>query len=308
MTGNILGGILTEVSTETFPEVDVKEAAEELINNVSENPDYIKEYMQEKLPGIISFALQVGIALLIFWIGTKIIRGIVKLIHKSMERHDMETGTMSFLCTIIRYALDFVLIMFILSGFGLSGSIIALLGSAGLTVGLALQGSLSNFAGGVLIIMLKPFVVGDYIVDSSSGKEGTVRDITIFYTQILTIDNKMVNIPNGELSNATITNVSRMENRRLDLTVGVAYSSNLSKVKTVMMNVILTDDAVLKEEPIDVFVDSLGDSSITMGMHVWVKNADYWTTRWRMLERIKTTFDQEGVSIPFPQLDVNMKK
>jgi small conductance mechanosensitive channel len=303
-----LGGILTEVSTETFPEVDVKEAAEELINNVSENPNYIKEYLQEKLPEIITFAVHVLLAILIFWIGTKIIHGIVKLIRKSMGRHDVETGTMSFLCTIIQYALDFVLLMFILGGFGLSGSIIALLGSAGLTVGLALQGSLSNFAGGVLIIMLKPFVVGDYIVDSSSGKEGTVRGITVFYTQILTIDNKMINIPNGELSNATITNVSRMENRRLDLTVGVAYSSNLSKVKTVMMNVILTDDAVLKEEPIDVFVDSLGDSSITMGMHVWVKNADYWTTRWRMLERIKTTFDQEGVSIPFPQLDVNMKK
>jgi small conductance mechanosensitive channel len=303
-----LGGILTEVSTETFPEVDVKEAAEELINNVSENPNYIKEYLQEKLPEIITFAVHVLLAILIFWIGTKIIHGIVKLIRKSMGRHDVETGTMSFLCTIIQYALDFVLLMFILGGFGLSGSIIALLGSAGLTVGLALQGSLSNFAGGVLIIMLKPFVVGDYIVDSSSGKEGTVRGITVFYTQILTIDNKMINIPNGELSNATITNVSRMENRRLDLTVGVAYSSNLSKVKTVMMNVILTDDAVLKEEPIDVFVDSLGDSAITMGMHVWVKNADYWTTRWRMLERIKTTFDQEGVSIPFPQLDVNMKK
>jgi small conductance mechanosensitive channel len=303
-----LGGILTEVSTETFPEVDVKEAAEELINNVSENPNYIKEYMQEKLPEIITFAVHVLLAILIFWIGTKIIHGIVKLIRKSMGRHDVETGTMSFLCTIIQYALDFVLLMFILGGFGLSGSIIALLGSAGLTVGLALQGSLSNFAGGVLIIMLKPFVVGDYIVDSSSGKEGTVRGITVFYTQILTIDNKMINIPNGELSNATITNVSRMENRRLDLTVGVAYSSNLSKVKTVMMNIILTDDAVLKEEPIDVFVDSLGDSAITMGMHVWVKNADYWTTRWRMLERIKTVFDQEGIAIPFPQLDVNMKK
>jgi small conductance mechanosensitive channel len=303
-----LGGILTEVSTETFPEVDVKEAAEELINNVSENPNYIKEYMKEKLPEIITFAVHVLLAILIFWIGTKIIHGIVKLIRKSMGRHDVETGTMSFLCTIIQYALDFVLLMFILGGFGLSGSIIALLGSAGLTVGLALQGSLSNFAGGVLIIMLKPFVVGDYILDSSSGKEGTVRGITVFYTQILTIDNKMINIPNGELSNATITNVSRMENRRLDLTVGVAYSSNLSKVKTVMMNVILTDDAVLKEEPIDVFVDSLGDSAITMGMHVWVKNADYWITRWRMLERIKTTFDQEGIAIPFPQLDVNMKK
>jgi small conductance mechanosensitive channel len=308
MTGRITGGIITEASTEMLTDIDVKEAAEELINNVTENPDYIKEYIQEKLPQLINFAIQVAVALLVFWIGTKIIHGFVKMIRKSMARHDMETGTMSFLCTIIKYALDFVLIMFILGGFGLSGSIIALLGSAGLTVGLALQGSLSNFAGGVLIILLKPFVVGEYIMDSSSGKEGTVLDITIFYTRILTIDNKMINIPNGELSNATITNVSHMENRRLDLTVGVAYSSNLAKVKTVIMNVILTDDAVLKEEPIDVFVDSLGDSSITMGLHVWVKNADYWTTKWRMLERIKTTFDQEGITIPFPQVDVNMKK
>jgi small conductance mechanosensitive channel len=207
----------------------------------------------------------------------------------------------------VQYALNFVLIMFILGGFGLSGSIIALMGSAGLTVGLALQGSLSNFAGGVLIIFLKPFVVGDYIIDSSSGKEGTVSDISIFYTRILTIDNKMVNIPNGELSNATITNVSRMENRRLDLTVGVAYSSDLSKVKAILQNIVLTDDAVLKEEPVDVFVDALADSSINMGIHVWVKNVDYWTTKWRMQERIKNAFDEQGVTIPFPQMDCNIK-
>jgi small conductance mechanosensitive channel len=299
----LLSGILTETSTET----DVVEAAQELIGDVAENPSIIKEYITEKAPEVISFAIKLVIALLVFWIGTKIIRGIVKVIRRSMERHDMEAGATSFLCTIIHYALDFVLIMFILGGFGLSGSIIAVLGSAGLTVGLALQGSLSNFAGGVLIILLKPFVVGDYIVDSASGKEGTVSDISIFYTRILTVDNKMVNIPNGSLSNATITNMSTMENRRVDLSVGVAYESDLSKVKAVLQNIALTDEAVLKDEPVDVFVDELGDSAINMGLRVWVKNADYWTTKWRIQERIKNSFEEQGISIPFPQVDVNVK-
>jgi small conductance mechanosensitive channel len=283
------------------------EAAGELINDVAENPSIIREYITEKAPEVISFVIKLAIALLIFWIGTKIIKGIVKVIRKSMERHDMEAGATSFLCTIIHYALDFVLIMFILGGFGLSGSIIAVLGSAGLTVGLALQGSLSNFAGGVLIILLKPFVVGDYIMDSASGKEGTVSDITIFYTRILTVDNKMINIPNGALSNATITNVSHMENRRVDFIVGVAYDSDLSKVKAVLQNIALTDEAVLKDEPVDVFVDELADSAVNMGLRVWVKNADYWTAKWRILERIKNSFDEQGISIPFPQVDVNMK-
>jgi small conductance mechanosensitive channel len=300
----ILSGILTETATET----DMMEAAGELINDVAENPSIIREYITEKAPEVISFVIKLAIALLIFWIGTKIIKGIVKVIRKSMERHDMEAGATSFLCTIIHYALDFVLIMFILGGFGLSGSIIAVLGSAGLTVGLALQGSLSNFAGGVLIILLKPFVVGDYIMDSASGKEGTVSDITIFYTRILTVDNKMINIPNGALSNATITNVSHMENRRVDFIVGVAYDSDLSKVKAVLQNIALTDEAVLKDEPVDVFVDELADSAVNMGLRVWVKNADYWTAKWRILERIKNSFDEQGISIPFPQVDVNMKK
>jgi small conductance mechanosensitive channel len=150
-------------------------------------------------------------------------------------------------------------------------------------------------------------VVGDYIVDSSSGKEGTVSDISIFYTRILSVDNKMINIPNGALSNATITNVSTMKNRRVDLTVGVAYDSDLSKVKAILQNIALSDDAVLHDEPIDVFVDELGDSAIHMGLRVWVKNADYWTTKWRILEKIKNSFDEQGISIPFPQVDVNVR-
>ena len=298
----MFGGILAEVNTEAFS----VEEAEAIISDVAENPSVIKEFLADKAPEVISFLIRVALALLVFWIGTKIIKGIVKVIRKSMVRHDTEAGVTSFLCTLIHYALDFVLIMFILGGFGLSGSIIAVLGSAGLTVGLALQGSLSNFAGGVLIILLKPFVVGDYIMDSASGQEGTVADVSIFYTRLLTVDNKMINIPNGTLSNATITNVSRMEKRRVDLIVGVAYDSDLAKVKAVLQNIALTDEAVLKDEPIDVFVDALADSSVNMGLRVWVKNEDYWTTKWRIQERIKTSFDEQNISIPFPQVDVNM--
>ena len=296
-------GILAEVNTAAFS----VEEAEAIINDVKENPSVVKEFLADKAPEVIGFLIKVVLALLGFWIGTKIIKGIVKVIRKSMVRHDTEAGVTSFLCTLIHYALDFVLIMFILGGFGLSGSIIAVLGSAGLTVGLALQGSLSNFAGGVLIILLKPFVVGDYIMDSASGQEGTVADVSIFYTRLLTVDNKMINIPNGTLSNATITNVSRMEKRRVDLIVGVAYDSDLAKVKAVLQNIALTDEAVLKDEPIDVFVDALADSSVNMGLRVWVKNEDYWTTKWRIQERIKTSFDEQNISIPFPQVDVNMK-
>lgn len=295
--------IMTEISTETF----TMQEAEEILNDVTQNPSVIKEYIAQKAPVVISFLIHVGIALLVFWIGSRIIKSFVKVIRKSMERHNTETGVTSFLCTLIHYALLFVLIMFILGGFGLSGSIVAVLGSAGLTVGLALQGSLSNFAGGVLIILLKPFVVGDYIIDSSSGKEGTVSEISIFYTRLLTVDNKMIHIPNGTLSNATITNVTTMEKRRVDIIVGVAYESDLSKVKAVMQNIVLSDEAILQDEPIDIFVDELADSSVNMGLRVWVKSEDYWTTKWRLQERIKTSFDEQGISIPFPQVEVNMK-
>lgn len=295
--------IMTEISTETF----TMQEAEEILNDVTRNPSVIKEYIAQKAPVVISFLIHVGIALLVFWIGSRIIKSFVKVIRKSMERHNTETGVTSFLCTLIHYALLFVLIMFILGGFGLSGSIVAVLGSAGLTVGLALQGSLSNFAGGVLIILLKPFVVGDYIIDSSSGKEGTVSEISIFYTRLLTVDNKMIHIPNGTLSNATITNVTTMEKRRVDIIVGVAYESDLSKVKAVMQNIVLSDEAILQDEPIDIFVDELADSSVNMGLRVWVKSEDYWTTKWRLQERIKTSFDEQGISIPFPQVEVNMK-
>ena len=225
-----------------------------------------------------------------------------------MEKGNTETGVITFLCSLVKYALYFVLCMIILSQFGVTtGSVVAVLGSAGLTVGLALQGSLQNFAGGVLILLLKPFAVGDYIIDNGSGDEGTVSAITIYYTKLLTIDNRMILIPNGSLSNSSITNVTGMEKRRVDIVVGVAYESDLAKVKKVLEQVVASEPAVLTEEAKDVFVSELADSSVNMGIHVWVKTSDYWTAKWRMTENIKNALDENGISIPYPQLDVQVK-
>ncbi len=279
------------------------------LEEVVQNPSIIKNYLESVTPTVIGFLIRLVIAVVILLIGIKIIGKISKCIKKSMDKSRIEPGVSSFLCSLIKYSLYFILVMFILGQFGVTtGSVVAVLGSAGLTLGLALQGSLSNFAGGVLILLLKPFVVGDYILDAGSGKEGTVSEISIFYTKLLTIDNKMIMIPNGALSNSTITNVSKMEERRLEVAVGVSYDSDISKVKAVLEEIARKDEAVMQDREILVFVSELSDSSIDMALRVWVKNADYWTTKWRITECIKKRFDENGISIPFPQLDVSIKK
>lgn len=281
---------------------------ETAINEITENPGVVVTYFKNILPDLLSFLIQLVIAVVILLVGIKVIGVIVKMLRKTMEKGNTETGVITFLCSLVKYALYFVLCMIILSQFGVTtGSVVAVLGSAGLTVGLALQGSLQNFAGGVLILLLKPFAVGDYIIDNGSGDEGTVSAITIYYTKLLTIDNRMILIPNGSLSNSSITNVTRMEKRRVDIVVGVAYESDLAKVKKVLEQVIASEPAVLTEEAKDVFVSELADSSVNMGIHVWVKTSDYWTAKWRMTGNIKNALDENGISIPYPQLDVQVK-
>ena len=281
---------------------------ETAINEITENPGVVVTYFKNILPDLLSFLIQLVIAVVILLVGIKVIGVIVKMLRKTMEKGNTETGVITFLCSLVKYALYFVLCMIILSQFGVTtGSVVAVLGSAGLTVGLALQGSLQNFAGGVLILLLKPFAVGDYIIDNGSGDEGTVSAITIYYTKLLTIDNRMILIPNGSLSNSSITNVTRMEKRRVDIVVGVAYESDLAKVKKVLEQVIASEPAVLTEEAKDVFVSELADSSVNMGIHVWVKTSDYWTAKWRMTENIKNALDENGISIPYPQLDVQVR-
>lgn len=281
---------------------------ETTINEITENPGVVVTYFKNMLPDLLSFLVQLVIAVAILLVGIKVIGAIVKMLRKTMEKGNTETGVITFLCSLVKYALYFVLCMIILSQFGVTtGSVVAVLGSAGLTVGLALQGSLQNFAGGVLILLLKPFAVGDYIIDNGSGDEGTVSAITIYYTKLLTIDNRMILIPNGSLSNSSITNVTGMEKRRVDIVVGVAYESDLAKVKKVLEQVVASEPAVLTGEAKDVFVSELADSSVNMGIHVWVKTSDYWTAKWRMTENIKNALDENGISIPYPQLDVQVK-
>ena len=277
----------------------------QLIQEVSNNPGVIRTYLEGMVPSLLSFLVQLIVAILVLLIGSRIIKFLLKLLRKSLDRSRVETGVVTFLCSLVKYSLYFMLAMIILAQFGVTtSSVVAVLGSAGLTLGLALQGSLSNFAGGVLILLLKPFVVGDYIVDGATGQEGTVSAITIFYTKLLTIDNRIIMIPNGTLSNSSITNASHMEKRRIDL---VSYEANLAEVKQVLAEVVKKQEKVLPDEQVDIYVSELADSSVQMGVRVWVKNEDYWPTRWKMTEEIKNALDESKISIPFPQMDVTIK-
>jgi len=165
---------------------------------------------------------------------------------------------------------------------------------------------LSNFAGGVLILIVKPFVIGDYIV--SGAEEGTVIHIDIFYTRLLTVDNRLVVIPNGSLSNAVITNVTNETIRRVDFKVGIEYGEDIDKVKGILADIATANEKVLKDKPVDIYVDALDASSVNMGLRVWTSSADYWSVKWEILENIKKEFDKNNVSIPFNQLDVNIKQ
>lgn len=279
----------------------------QLLQEISDNPGVIRTYLEGMVPSLLSFLVQVVVAIIVLLIGSRIIKFLLKLIRKSLDRSKVEAGVVTFLCSLVKYSLYFVLAMIILAQFGVTtSSVVAVLGSAGLTLGLALQGSLSNFAGGVLILLLKPFVVGDYIIDGATGQEGTVSSITIFYTKLLTVDNRMILIPNGTLSNSSITNVTHMEKRRIDLLIGVSYEANLAKTKQVLLDVVKSEDKILQGEPVDVYVSELADSSVQMGVRAWVKTEDYWPIRWKMTEDIKNALDANGISIPYPQMDVTV--
>lgn len=284
---------------------------EQAIKEAVQNPTIIKKFIEENAPVVFGFCIRLVIAILIYFIGSKIIKTIIKIFKHSMERSNVEPGAISFLSSFIKYILNFLLILFLLSGLGVSAvgtTVVALLGSAGVTAGLALQGSLSNFVGGVLILILKPFVVGDYIMAHAEGQEGTVAEMSIFYTKLKTIDNKLILLPNGTLANSTITNVSKMDKRRVDIIVGVSYEANLSKAKFVLGQVVEKQEKVLKDSPIDIFVSELADSSVNLGVRVWVNSEDYWPVKWKMTEDIKNALDENRISIPYPQVDVHMIK
>lgn len=266
----------------------------------------LAQYFGNKIPGVIDFALGVILALIVFGIGAKLIKWVRKIVRRSLERGNVDKGVRQFTDSLLKFALYALLLFSILQKFGLdTATVAAALASCGVAIGLALQGSLSNFAGGVLILLLKPFVVGDYIVEDNKGREGTVKEIQMFYTKLLTGDNRTVVIPNGTLANTSLTNVTAQRKRRLDVTVGIAYDADLKKAKELVFDLLQNDPDIMQDEDMKVFVSELADSAVVIGVRSWVAKEDYWTTKWRLLENIKDTFDANGIEIPFNQVVVH---
>lgn len=280
------------------------------MNTAEQKMDFsvIESFLDAAWPKAFAIVKIIVVALLIWFVGKRVIKVVLKLTKRALEKGKVDDGVQSFLMSLVRILLYGILIVILAGTVGIeTGSIIALLGSAGLAIGLALQGSLSNFAGGVLILVLKPFRIGDYIV--VNGMEGTVTGIDIFYTKLRTGDNRVVVLPNGNLSNSDLINVSQEPVRRVDLVASVDYGSDIKKVKQILFDIASGLEYSFEDEEhaIQVYVSSYEASSIDIGLRFWVNAGDYWTAKWKATEQLKEKFDAAGISIPFNQLDVMIK-
>ena len=249
------------------------------------------------------------IALLVLIIGRKLIKWILKLMERSYTKSELDPMVAKFASSLVKFVLYGVLIVIIIGILGIpTSSFIAALSAAGLAIGLALQGSLSNFAGGVLILLFKPFTIGDYIKEDTHANEGVVVGIDLFYTKLQTGDNKLIVVPNGTLANSSLTNFTSQKMRRLDLTVGISYDSDIKKAKQVLLDIINAHELVLKDQEVKVFVSSLDESQVTIGTRVWTSTDDYWTAKWELLEQYKEQLEANGIEIPFNQLSVTINE
>lgn len=267
----------------------------------------IQAYVQQLPDKALRFGIRVLLALVVFFIGVQVIKLVRRIVRRSLKRGNADIGVSQFLDSFIKTVLYILLLFMIASGFGLDAtSVVALLGSAGVAIGLAIQGSLSNFAGGVLILLLKPFRVDDYIKVDNDGHEGTVKEIQLFYTKLSTPNNHVVIIPNGTLSNSSILNMSTLTERRMDILVGISYDADIRQAREVIMKVLEEDEAVLATKDRRVFVDALADSGVNLNVRCWADNETYWECKWRITEKIKYALDEAGIVIPYPQLDVHI--
>ena len=309
---NDLSSILTSDLATAAVEETEPESMEFLANELGDKVEKLsqiswKEMFERYVPVVCDYLLRIALVLVIFFVGRKLIKKIVSLCDQALKRHGMEVTVRRFFCNVIN-ALGYICMLgILLQTVGLTAtSLTALVASAGVAVGLALQGSLSNFAGGVLILLMKPFVIGDYIVQGNT--EGTVKEIGRVYTELITADNRLIVIPNGTLIDSSIVNVTATGKRRLELSVGIGYKSDLKKAKEVLIRLGENDPARDPENPVNVFVSELAESSVNLGLHVWVSSSEYWNAKWRLTENIKMAFDEEGIEIPFKQVEISVTK
>lgn len=285
-------------------------AVDSLTDDVAANiADFniFKDYFQGKVPGTLDFVLKTVMVVAIFLICRKLIKFFMKILGRSFERAGMEAASANFTISVIQAVMYVVLVAVLATSLGVdAASIAALLGSMGVGIVLALKESLSNIAGGVILLFMKPFVSGDYIREDSNGNEGTVVKIDLFYTTLLTVDNQTVCIPNGILSNSSLTNISKQDKRQLREKVGISYRANIGQAKKVLEDILHAEDSILKDQPINVVVEQLGDHAVILAWHAWVRPSEYHPTRWRLTEKIKNAFDEQGIEIPYNQLDVHI--
>ncbi len=266
-------------------------------------------FLQKQVPGVVGFLWKVLVSLLVFYLGVRVIRWLQRILRRTMEQMGVDQGVIQFACSLAKILMYLLLVFSIAAQFGVTeASVAALIGSTGITLAMGLQGGLANMAGGIMILLFKPFVVGDYIIynNGPSGCEGTVSRIDMCYTRLTTIDNKIVVIPNGTLSNSSVTNVTEKDERRLDVKVGISYQSDMKKAKDILERLLAEEPDIYHDREQAVFVDELGDSAIILGFRAWVATDKYWQVRWGLNEKIKLSFDQAGILIPYNQLDVHL--
>lgn len=268
-------------------------------------PNFLLETIRDWTPELLRLGYYLFQAVLIVLIGMQIAKMVRKLLKRTMEGMGMEVGIKRFLVSVANVLMYTVIILMVAERIGIpSASIIAVLGSAGLAIGLALQGSLANFAGSIIILLMRPFIVGDYIVFSAG--EGTVKNIGLVYTTLTTGDNRLVSVPNGMLANTTVTNVTHQDKRRLDISVGIGYHSDLKKAKKILEELLRSHPLVMEEEPVSVFVSELADSAVIIGGRAWTATGDFWVVKCDITEQLKLAYEQAGIEIPFKQLNVHV--
>lgn len=301
LINNLKTGIYMTAATSTASggEIDVKELTEVMGNSdVSggEKTSFLIQYLLGQREPLLKFAQTLLLAFLVFLLGRRLVKILLKMTQKWMVRREVEVSVQKFIMSLAHFAYNLLLIFIVAGILGVgTSSIVAMIGSAGLAIGLALQGSLTNLAGGVLILMLKPFQVGDYIITSDA--EGTVQSVDIFYTRLTTTDNKVIVIPNGTISNSDVTNTSRQEERMLILEFMTGYDTDISLVRSLLLEQMEAEERICQDKPMSVVVDKLNPGRIRMQAKAWVRTENYWDVRYRMLEIIKTTLQEHNITI-----------
>ena len=270
-------------------------------------PGFFDKMMDAAAEWITGAGFRILVVALILIIGLKMIKKIRKILDRSMEKAGVETTLRRFVNALANVLMMGLLIFIAAEELGISvTSLVAVVGSVGLALSLAMEKSLANFAGGVMVLLLKPFKAGDFI--STPDGDGVVDSIGLVYTTLVTADNQRINIPNSNMTSNVVTNVTGVEKRKVVLNIGISYNADLKKAKEVLRRLFENHEGIISEDGIDVIVDSLGESSVNLSARGWVLTGNYWTTRWDLLEQIKLTFDEEGIEIPYNYLNVNVVK